>query len=184
MLNAVYLYVTHHINQNPWDTNPLIAMFSKLTSDKCKQYVMTQMTQNSNLRVVLCTSSLAVGVNLSAIEYVIHYGIPSSVNDFLQESGRAAREPNSTGTSIVIAFPHMVRKGTDKTMRQYASKALTTCRRATLLHPFNVAPPTQDNCCDICQPEMLTADPVFSVLHKQIYCTSTAYTSSSTESTD
>ena len=178
-LNAVYLYVTHHIGQLSGDTNPLIAMYTKLTSDQCKTHVMTEMSKDSNLRVVLCTSSLSVGVNLTDIKYVIHYGIPTSVSDFLQETGRGAREAGATATSIVIGYPHMVRKGTDKTMKQYARKDLTCCRRVTLLSPFHIIPKFQNECCDICQPAMLSVDLVFSFLRKQFICESNVTSSSS-----
>lgn len=58
-----------------------------------------------------------MGVNLTGMQYVIHYGVPTSVADFLQETGRAARETSFTGTSIVISYPHMIRQGTDDVMK-------------------------------------------------------------------
>lgn len=169
-LNAVYLYVTHHISQQPGDSQPLIAMFSKTTSDSCKEHVMTSMAIESALRVVLCTSSLSVGVNFTNIKYVIHYGIPSTPSDFLQETGRAAREPSSTALSVVIGYPRMVRKETDSAMRSYVKTDNRCCRRALLLKPFNIVPTNVKYCCDICQPELHLDDIVIQAVRSQFGC--------------
>ena len=42
--------------------------------------------------VVLATSLLGNGLNLPRVRFVLHYGAPRSVCDYLQESGRAGRE--------------------------------------------------------------------------------------------
>lgn len=170
VLNAVYLYITHHISQQPGDSRPLVAMFSKTTSDSCKEHVMTNMTKESALRVVLCTSSLSVGVNFTNIKYIIHYGIPSTPSDFLQETGRAAREPSSIALSLVIGYPRMVKKETDSTMREYVKSDNKCCRRALLLRPFNIVPITTQYCCDFCQPELHSDDILIQEVRSQFGC--------------
>lgn len=187
VLNAVYLYLTHNIDQQPGDVKPLVAMFSKTTSEQCKKHVMLNMTKDSNLRVVLCTSSLSVGVNLTLIEYVVHYGPPSTASDFLQETGRAAREASSSALSVVITYPRMVKKHTSTTMRAYVSAANSCCRRALLLKPFNVTPDSQDDCCDVCQPQHYNNDILIKALRAQFpscYAITPCSSSSSLDSLD
>lgn len=189
-LTSAYSFLSHHLGQAVGDAEPQIAMFTKVTSDERKAYVLNNLNSpTSTLKVVLCTSSLSVGVNLAKIKYVIHYGLPVSVQDFLQESGRAAREADSIGFSILLTFPHMVKAGTDSALRNFASKKCNNCRRAILLEPFNVIPNVLDGsiCCDICHPDVI--DPIVSAaktyhLKQNTHLDSDSATSSSPDDID
>ena len=46
---------------------------------------------NGVVRVVFATVALGTGVNLVGFNRVIHYGAPASIDDYFQESGRAAQ---------------------------------------------------------------------------------------------
>lgn len=154
-LYSVYNHIRHHIQQHPDEPNPLVAMYHKLTDGNIRQDVISSLNESdSRLRVVLCTSSLSVGVNLSCVEYVVHYGVPVSVQDFLQETGRAAREPGSGGQSILMTYPRHTKPGTNQSLKDFSSSDCTVCRRALVLKPFNVVPERQDQCCDVCDSEI------------------------------
>ena len=45
------------------------------------------------LRVVFATIFLGMGVDFKSLHYIIHYGAPRSVEDYIQESGIASRAP-------------------------------------------------------------------------------------------
>lgn len=151
-LTSIYQYVTHHCGQDPGDESPLVAMFSSLTSEDRKTSVLEEMNRDSELRVVLCTSSLSVGVNLSNVEYCIHYGLPSTTNAFLQESGRAGREAGSTAGSVVICYKRMLAgRTTSPSMKEFVGT--TTCRRLALLSGYDSAAFVELHdlqCCDNC----------------------------------
>lgn len=82
---------------------------------------------DNKLRVTICASSLYVG----CVELVVHFGAPVSVQDFLQETGRAAREPGSEGQSILMTYMRQTWAGTNQYLRDYASSKCT--ERGTVL---------------------------------------------------
>ena len=49
--------------------------------------------------VVLCTSS-SLGLDLADIEYILHFGVSSTVTDYVQETGRASYEPSKHGHAL------------------------------------------------------------------------------------
>ena len=81
-------------------------MFQLLTTAKMKQTIISKLADyGSKLKVVFCSSSLSLGMNLANIEYVIHCGVPTQASMFLQKTGRAAREVSIHGHSIFMKFP-------------------------------------------------------------------------------
>jgi superfamily II DNA helicase RecQ len=43
------------------------------------------------VRIVFATVALGMGVNMKSVNTTWHYGAPSSLDDYLQESGRGGR---------------------------------------------------------------------------------------------
>lgn len=155
LLTEAYNYVREEIGQKVGDQEPLLAMFSSLTAGDRKAAVLTDLNNPEGaIRIVFCTSSLAVGINVSNIKLVVHYGAPKLAQDFLQETGRAAREQNAHAHSILMTFPKMNPKGLSDTMKSYTSGE--TCRRQALLKPFSSTSSMtgESLCCDICNPTM------------------------------
>lgn len=54
--------------------------------------------------VMVCTNAFGMGINISDIRHVIHYDIPSSLEDFAQQSGRAARDGKMASEVILFNF--------------------------------------------------------------------------------
>ena len=150
-----YTYVREAIGQSVGDPNPLISMYMSITSSERKAAVMEDLNNpKGSSRVVFCTSSLAVVVNMRDVKYVIHYGSPRLVQDFLQETGRVAQESSAHGHSILVRFPRMNAKGLSDTMKAYVKGE--ECRRLTILKVFG-SKSTQTkapSCCDICNPNI------------------------------
>ena len=75
--------------------NRLFGMFHSDTS-----------THNKIVHVVFATIALGMGVNFSGLNTIVHdhYGAPRSIDDFIQESGRAGRS-GTQATSIVYWKP-------------------------------------------------------------------------------
>ena len=152
LLSDAYEYVTKMIGQTPGESDPLVAMFQLLTNAKIKQTIIAKLAEaGSKLKVVFCSSSLSMGMNLANIEYVIHYGVPTQASMFLQETGRAAREASIHGHSILMKFPRMSSgRKLEDTMKDYAKG--TKCLREILLAKFKCTKkPEQKLCCDICE---------------------------------
>ena len=57
-------------------------------------------TENQNkfmsgkIKIMVATSAFGMGVDKQDIQLVVHYEVSSSLEDYMQESGRAARDEN------------------------------------------------------------------------------------------
>ena len=81
----------HHLN-GYW--NRLFAMFHLTTSEKIKHAICDSFRDTNGLiRVVLCSTSFSMGLDVKCVHTVIHFGPANDVDDYLQESGRAGRDP-------------------------------------------------------------------------------------------
>ncbi|PKC55161.1 putative sgs1 protein, partial [Rhizophagus irregularis] len=59
-----------------------------------RDHVMLQW-KSQHLKVMIATNAFGLGVNSPNVRSVIHYTFPSSISNFIQESGRAGRDGNS-----------------------------------------------------------------------------------------
>lgn len=64
-------------------------LFLSNTAQHNKEVVLRSMTQRDGVvTIVFATVALGVGVNLRDVNMVAHYGAPSSIDNYFQESGR------------------------------------------------------------------------------------------------
>ena len=113
------------------------------------------------VRVVFASVALGMGVDFHSLNTIIHYGAPSSIEDYFQESGRGGRSGDSANSIIYWAPRDCPNRKEPQTqyhheqieVRKYLENT-TVCRRVKLLEHFNCveAKPGQDPslCCDIC----------------------------------
>lgn len=129
-------------------------MYSLLTKESRKKELINKLTGvvQSNLKIVFCSSSLSMGMNLKGVDYVLHYGPPMTADAFLQETGRAAREIERHGYSILMTFPRMTNgRKIDDHMKAYVKAE--QCLRDILLSKFKCNKPAdQVICCQFCNP--------------------------------
>ena len=151
-LADAYQFTVVSSNQLFGQTDPIMSMFHRVTSANVKRKVLYQLAdKDSRLKVVFCSSSLSMGMNLAAVEYVVHYGPSTTTDAFIQETGRAAREAGARGHSILMTFPRMSSgRSLDPYMKQYIKDG--GCLREILLKKFDCQKPDdQPLCCDSCQ---------------------------------
>lgn len=72
------------------------------------------------LDVICATTAFGMGVNKPNIRFVIHYHLPSSVEEYLQEAGRAARDGKQSIAMLLytpedFSFKYQLAKRTDLT---------------------------------------------------------------------
>ena len=63
---------------------------------------MTELLKvNGVCRVVIATTALGMGINIPNVRYVIHYGPPREVDDFMQEIGQRQRRERSNFFAVL-----------------------------------------------------------------------------------
>lgn len=120
-------------------------------TEKKKQAVeqFSQPLQTHEFSVVLCTSSFSLGLDLADIEYVVHYGVPNTVTDFIKETGSASREKTTHGHAVLLTHENM---GAGRPIERATKEFYKTsnCRRKIPMAEFGIQPAASDMCCDAC----------------------------------
>lgn len=144
--------------------NGAVAMFHSDLSDAEKTWAAAEFTKGA-VKVLICTVAFGLGVDVPNVRCVIHWGPPSSMEQYAQEVGRAGRNGMRAvchmfhggevyeGISSKIEWNHRGRKS----MLQKASAMATycglawTCRHAFICRSFGEADAVAcGQCCDVC----------------------------------
>jgi len=106
------------------------------------------------MRVVLCSTSFSMGINIRDVQLVVHYGPASDMDSYLQETGRAGRHPDVSCHAVIILYKHSTGSTNIKPeMKEYVKTK--DCRREFLLGPYMdgspiLKPEPLHKCCDCC----------------------------------
>ena len=94
----------HHLLDSAPDLAGSIAMHHGSIDKKIRLWVEESL-RNESLKVVVCTSSLDLGVDFSPVENCIQVGSPKGVGRFIQRAGRSGHQPKA-GSSIYFLPTH------------------------------------------------------------------------------
>ena len=134
-------------------------MYHANTPSHNKQVIMQSMEMADGIvRVVFAT----MGVNFVGLNRVLHYGAPSTIEDYFQESGRAGRS-GELSISTIMWKPSDAPLWKDLLRPRHAEIAAVRhylendkeCRREQLLHHFDRSMQVPESrelllCCDLC----------------------------------
>lgn len=84
------------------------------------------------------------------VHQVIHWGVPSSIEQYVQEIGRAGHDGLQSQAIIII---RKLNRHTELSVKQYVENS-NTCRCVQLYRSFIMyqddGKVSRENCCDIC----------------------------------
>ncbi|XP_065844730.1 ATP-dependent DNA helicase RecQ-like [Oscarella lobularis] len=116
---------------------------------------LLSMTREKTTRIIVCTSAMGMGVNMKGVNVILHYGPPSTIEEYMQEIGRGGR--NGGSSHAVLLYNKRLTRHCKKEMKSYISNQCI-CRREGLLQHFGHKKepslfPLPHACCDICTTE-------------------------------
>ena len=128
-------------------------MYTSITDDEVKSQIVSSFSDpGAPLRVVCATSAYGMGVDCPDVREVIHFGVPSDTETYIQqETGRAGRD-GMPSLAILVPLKSATHQA-EKSMRGYQVN-YDNCRRNYLfngmdnyIHDNSVAGCV---CCEIC----------------------------------
>ena len=130
----------------------LIDKFTASNTPALKNAIVASFSKpQSRLRVVIATVAFGMGIDCPNVRQVIHWGPPSDLEMYIQETGRAGRDGQLSFASLYynrrdISFSFM-----EPEVVAYCNNA-QMCRREILFSNFehNEDKPMGCSCCDLC----------------------------------
>ena len=139
----------------------LVDMYTACTHPAVKDAIVASFTSaNSPLRILVATIAFGMGLDCPNIRRVIHWGPPSNIESYLQETGRGGRDNLPAKAIMYFSKSDLKAQHIEENMKQYCSNT-TICRRRIILKEFDfqdkhIHTVPQENecvcmCCDVCR---------------------------------
>lgn len=104
---------------------------------------------NSTLRLLIATTAFGMGVDCRDIRRIIHWGVPSDIEQYVQGTGRAGHDGLQ---AEAVLHQGKIGRHTNERMKRYIENN-SVCRHALLLGDFLLYADEsipKCKCCDIC----------------------------------
>lgn len=99
-----------------------VAMHHSKTPQDIKDVLSDLMSPDGSIRLVIATSALGMGVNLPNIKRVVMFGVPESMESYLQAVGRGGRDGSEVLSIMFYHAYHLCH--CDPTMRAFVKNKL------------------------------------------------------------
>ncbi|XP_014666806.1 PREDICTED: ATP-dependent DNA helicase Q-like SIM isoform X2 [Priapulus caudatus] len=145
--------------------NRTVEMYHAATDvDSQRRIASTIADTTSSIRCVVATIAFGLGINISNVDYVLHWGPSGDIMSYWQEVGRCARD-GRVGKAILYIYPGSIdKRRVDEPMRNFLLSAQTgeQCIRKSILQ-FLFLPGMNvkslehcsaiPSCCSVCNKE-------------------------------
>jgi len=137
------------------------------------------------VETIVATVAFGMGIDKSNVRYVVHLGMPKSLENYQQESGRAGRDRLEAECclyfsgrdfglwrSMLDELPESAREGAIRSLgAMYEFANGVVCRHRTLVGYFGQSL-VEESCgaCDVCLGELATADGALEIGQKIVSC--------------
>lgn len=131
----------------------MVDMYTRVLTTPKKEEVITSFSNTkSTIRVVIATTAFGMGIDIPDIRQIIHWGLPATLEEYVQETGRCGRDGIQ---SLAIAYGGNRARNAEKKVLQYEHNS-EYCRRKLLFQDFlqfsvDEVKVTGCNCCDVCE---------------------------------
>jgi superfamily II DNA helicase RecQ len=126
-------------------------MYSRASTFDRKEKILRSLCDpEGKLRIIVATNAFGMGVDCPDIRTIYHWGAPSTLEEYAQETGRAGRDGQP---SQAVLFHGKSTKYMSRDMIEYCDNS-TDCRCKLLYNTFYLFRPAPINnnytCCDVC----------------------------------
>ena len=129
----------------------LIDVFTAASDNDMREEIITEFCKSdSKLRIIIASTAFGLGIDCKDIARVINYGTPNTLEELVQEMGRAGRNGDQ---SLAILYHKAIGNKISKQAKLYGENK-SICRRELLFKDFlffkteNTL--TGCRCCDLC----------------------------------
>ena len=156
--SKLYFYFMSTVGPNPPELNKrLYDMIHSKSPESIKHHIIESLMDAEALpRVVIATKVLGLGVDVKC-ETVVHYGPPSSMDDYLQQIGRAGR--GGQQSQAILLFCGQQMRNVEASVLQMLKSKDEKCTREHALQDFQTGSGYESgvvikhNCCGYCTTE-------------------------------
>ena len=98
------------------NSNLIMGVYHKNAGDFTRKAIVTHFSKPSFMRVVVCTVAFGMGINVSDIRYVVHWGLSKNALAYWQEIGRAGRD-GQPSQAFLYVVPALLSRKVDQLFR-------------------------------------------------------------------
>ena len=111
------------------------------------------MSLDGQIRILICSNAAGMGINFYGLNNVIHYGLPRSMDTFVQQMGRAGRD-GAFSQELVVFKPNKNHLSKVETDLVRLVKDVEHCKHEIICSAYvdeKIPIVPLHNCCDVCE---------------------------------
>uniref|UniRef100_A0A7M5TXI0 DNA 3'-5' helicase n=2 Tax=Clytia hemisphaerica TaxID=252671 RepID=A0A7M5TXI0_9CNID len=151
LIATIASFENEFYNDYTYDERPF-AMFHRTTRPEIKERIIKAFQDPDGMvRILIATIAFGMGIDCKDLHRIIHFGVPSDLDSYFQESGRAGRD-DAQCSALLLLYPRCISRYVKKDIRDYVTNT-QRCRREIHLEVYDSKPSKiqpKHTCCDFC----------------------------------